>query len=173
MGTVNSNGTTTHVNESGVEWIDVTNTLANIADAKAGAEGNEKITNDTKTKSKTATTRSSKEKKGVSAISSSDSTKSKLRLDLDFSATPETYQRFMQILTRINNKEIGRKVNKEEFLTKLLSLISNDTTCEEFIWNLQRESLSAEEVNSILHQHIYASPSEEISGLNDFRAHKQ
>lgn len=61
----------------------------------------------------------------------------------------ETYESFHEVLGRINNKNIGRDIAAEEVLAKLLKKVDH-----EFILELQKESLTEEEMNIIFRTHF-------------------
>ncbi|MBF0314336.1 MAG: hypothetical protein HQK50_07060 [Oligoflexia bacterium] len=75
--------------------------------------------------------------------------KNKIKLELDLSQHPDVYTTFESLYNRVNNKGVGRTISKEEIFSKLLAGIADD-----FVWELQRESLSLEEVNQILRSHM-------------------
>jgi hypothetical protein len=76
----------------------------------------------------------------------------KIKLEIDLSSHSEAFDIFENLYSRVNNKSVGRIISREEVFSKMLSSVT-----EEFVWNLQRESLSSDEVNDILRSHMNRS----------------
>ena len=74
---------------------------------------------------------------------------SKYLLQFDFSFDDTTLQRYKELFSQVNQKNMGSPIGPEMVLKKLLEYVNED-----FILELQRESLSSEDMKNILKNHV-------------------
>lgn len=93
-----------------------------------------------------------KDKEKEKVTKSNSGPTSKFKIDLDLNSFQEAFDKFKSAYFRANNKSIGRTITEEEIFARLLDFID-----DALILELQKKSLTEEELNTILRSHINKS----------------
>lgn len=140
------------VDESILENSDEEITLTPKQRAKSAEKNSSSNTNSEKlSRAEKAEKSKSSENKNKNKKSEKEKVEStsKYHLSLNFDQHTDTYLALEETFSRVNNKNVGKVISREDIISKLLKYIDDD-----FVLELQKESLSNEELNYILKLHI-------------------